>query len=118
MSARQPRHHVVRIAVWDLVSGNHQGQQPRALRKQAGHTTASDRRSYQLKKCLAMQEPSTHDIQFHPYVSCQVAQTSHWCIAQHFSVAQSTMRTTPHQIVTLRRARYASNLMWNLTISP
>ncbi len=69
MSARQPRHpveclghHVVRIADWDLVSGNHQGQQPRALRQQAGHTTASDRRSYQLKKCLAMHEPSTHDI--------------------------------------------------------
>jgi hypothetical protein len=69
MSARQPRHPVecqghlvVREAVWDLVSGNHQGQQPSALRKQAGHTTASDRRSYQLKKCLAMQEPSTQDI--------------------------------------------------------
>ncbi len=69
MSARQPRHPVecqghlvVREAVWDLVSGNHQGQQPYALRKQAGHTTASDRHSYQLKKCLAMQEPSTQDI--------------------------------------------------------
>ncbi len=69
MSARKPRHpveclgqHVVRIAVWDLVSGNHQGQQPRALRKQAGHTNASDRRSHQLKKYLAMQEPSTQDI--------------------------------------------------------
>ena len=69
MSARQPRHpveclghHVVRIAVWDLVSGNHQGQQPRALRQQAGHTTASERRSYQLKKYLAMQEPSTQNI--------------------------------------------------------
>jgi hypothetical protein len=69
MSARQPRHPVecqghvdVREAVWDSVSGNHQGQQPSALRKQAGHTTASDRRSYQLKKCLAMQEPSTQDI--------------------------------------------------------
>ena len=69
MSARQPRHPVecqghvvVREAVWDSVSGNHQGQQPCALRKQAGHTTASDRRSYQLKKCLAMQEPSTQDI--------------------------------------------------------
>lgn len=64
MSARQPRHPVecqghivVREAVWDSVSGNHQGQQPRALRKQAGHTTASDRRSYQLKKYLAMQKP-------------------------------------------------------------
>ncbi|WP_227287954.1 IS110 family transposase [Boseongicola sp. H5] len=42
----------VREAVWDLVSGNHQGQQPRALRQQAGHTTASDRRSYQLKNVL------------------------------------------------------------------
>ena len=69
MSARQPRHpvecqghQVVRIAVWDLVSGNHQGQQPRALRKQARHKTASDRRSFQLKKCLAMQETSTQDI--------------------------------------------------------
>ena len=69
MSARQPRHPVecqghvvVREAVWDLVCGNHQGQQPCALRKQAGHTTASDKRSYQLKKCLAMQEPSTQDI--------------------------------------------------------
>ena len=69
MSARQPRHpvecqghFVVRKPVWDLVSGNHQGQQPRALRKQAGHTTASDKRSYQLKKCLAMQEPSTQDV--------------------------------------------------------
>ena len=69
MSARQPRHpvecqghFVVRKPVWDLVSGNHQGQQPRALRKQAGHTTASDKRSYQLKKCLAMQEPSTQVI--------------------------------------------------------
>ena len=69
MSARQPRHPVecqghlvVCEAVWDLVRGNHQGQQPCALRKQAGHTTASDRRSYQLKKCLAMQETSTHDV--------------------------------------------------------
>jgi len=69
MSARQPRHPVecqghlvVREAVWDSVSGNHQGQQPCALRKQAGHTTASDKRSYQLKKCLAMQEPSTQDV--------------------------------------------------------
>ena len=69
MSARQPRHPVecqghvvVRKAVWDLVSGNHQGQQPCALRKQAGHTTASDKRSYQLEKCLAMQEPSTQVI--------------------------------------------------------
>lgn len=68
MSARKPRHPVecqghivVREPVWDLVSGNHQGQQPGALRKQAGHTTASDKRSYQLKKCLAMQEPSTQD---------------------------------------------------------
>ena len=83
MSARQPRrpvecqgHVVVREAVWDLVSGSHQGQQLCALRKQAPlmvckqttagqreHTTASDRRSYQLKKCLAMQGPSTQDIQ-------------------------------------------------------
>ena len=52
----------------DLVSGNHQGQQPRALRQQAGHTTASDKRSYQLKKCLAMQEPSTHDIRGMPSI--------------------------------------------------
>ena len=27
---------------WDLVCGNHQGQRPRAPRKQAGHTSASD----------------------------------------------------------------------------
>jgi hypothetical protein len=38
-------HVVFREAVWDLVSGNRQGQQPWALRKQAGHTTASDKRS-------------------------------------------------------------------------
>ena len=61
---------VVREAVWDLVNGNHQGQQPCALRKQAGHTTASDRRSYQLKKCLAMQEPSTQDIRNNHEISC------------------------------------------------
>ena len=60
MSARQPRHPVecqghlvvVREGVWDLVSGNHQGQRPRAPRKQAGHKTASDYCPNQLKNIL------------------------------------------------------------------
>ncbi|MCV3274453.1 hypothetical protein, partial [Roseobacter sinensis] len=46
--------------VWDLACGNHQGQRPRAPRKQAGHTSASDKCQSASKKRLAMQELSTH----------------------------------------------------------
>ncbi|MFT5630920.1 MAG: hypothetical protein ACI9HB_002093, partial [Gammaproteobacteria bacterium] len=41
---------------------NHQGQRPRAPRKQAGHTSASDQCLNQLQICLALQRLSTQDI--------------------------------------------------------
>jgi hypothetical protein len=45
-----------------LVCGNHQGQRPRAPRKQAGHTSASDQCQNQLQICLALQQLSTQAI--------------------------------------------------------
>lgn len=52
----------VRKAEWDLIRGNHQGQRQLRCIKQAGHKTAPDLMS-KLQKILAMQEPSTQDIQ-------------------------------------------------------
>ena len=51
----------VRKAEWDLIRGNHQGQRQLRCIKQAGHKTAPDLMS-KLQKILAMQEPSTQDI--------------------------------------------------------
>ena len=52
----------VRKAEWDLIRGNHQGQRQLRCIKQAGHKTAPDLMS-KLQKILAMQEPSTQDIE-------------------------------------------------------
>jgi len=40
-----------------------EGQRPRAPRKQAGHTSASDQCQNQLQICLALQQLSTQDIE-------------------------------------------------------
>ena len=43
---------VVRMTRMGLGRGNHQGQQPRVLRKQAGHTSASDQCEITFKNVL------------------------------------------------------------------
>ena len=88
MSARQPRHPgrmsgtpccpYCRLGLGqsETIMGH---DQPRALRQQAGHTTAHLTNAHiELKKCLCrMQEPSTHDIQDPPICRAgQVPQTS------------------------------------------